>query len=225
MDHQKQNADKQDAAIKFVRIRLGVPELRGTGVSELRLIASVNESIKQAIDASANISLIAVNANLVAGRSGTDAAGFCIVANELRRFSDSMAASMLKWSGLIYELVRATAANRNQARRLYKLHAAARLSPKAAQAIVATRLRSEHALAVISTLNSERVIELQNLMSRAEKQHMTGVVIARSAMIESAYGGSMQPVLQQIAESIDAAIRRFTEHSAQVGNLMAKATA
>lgn len=202
------------------RVRLGTPELRGSGVSELTLIASVNEAIKQSISASENISLIAVNANLVAGRAGSRAAGFCVVAGELRKFSDSMAHTMQGWSTLIYELVRETARSRNQIRRLHLMQAAGRGSAKARETLVTTCERSRKELALTTELNSERVLELQGLIKRAEKQRMTGQVIARSAMIESAYGGAMRPVLEQIATSIDASIGNLTAYSSNVGHMM-----
>lgn len=204
------------------RVRLGTPELRGSGVSELTLIAKVNEAIKQSISASENISLIAVNANLVAGRAGSRAAGFCIVAGELRRFSDSMAKTMQGWSKLIYALVSETARSRNQIRLLHKLQAAGQCSPKAQAAIAAACERSRNELALTNAHNSVRVLELQGLIGRAEKQRVTGEVIARSAMIESAYGGAMRPVLEQIATSIDVSIGNLTAYSRNVGHMMNK---
>lgn len=76
-------------------------ELRSTGVSELSLIASVNEAIKCAIAASERIGLIAVNANLPAWRAGSNVAGFCVVANELRnlRANERADVSSLRSSG------------------------------------------------------------------------------------------------------------------------------
>lgn len=48
-----------ESGTRCTRMRLGTMELRSTGVSELSLIASVNEAIKCAIAASERISLIA----------------------------------------------------------------------------------------------------------------------------------------------------------------------
>lgn len=220
-----QRTEMHVSGVRRPRVRLGTPEMRGTGVSELTLIAAVNEAIKQSIAASESISLIAVNANLVAGRSGTRAAGFCVVAGELRRFSDNMARAMQGWSKLIYELVRETALSRNQIRLLNKLQEAARCSAKAEAAIAASRERSWNELDETTARNSVRVLELQGLISRAEKQRVTGVVIARSAMIESAYGGTMRPVLQQIASNIDASIGHLTAYSRNVGTMMQRVAA
>jgi methyl-accepting chemotaxis protein len=215
----EQNAGAQ------LRVRLGTVELRETGATELRLIAKVSEAIKQSIDASGKIGLVAVNANLVAGRAGDRAAGFCVVAGELRRFSDGMAKSMQGWSKLIYELVRETAHSRNQARSLVLLRATGRCSPKAQEAIAAACERSRSALDVFTQGNSARVIELQGLIHRAEKQRVTGEVIARSALIESAYGGAMQQILQQIAKEIDSGLGEFISFSRKVGETMGRVSA
>lgn len=204
------------------RVRLGTAALRGTGITELRLIAEVNEAIKLSLVSSGKIGLIAVNANLVAGRAGSRAAGFCVVASELRRFSDSMAATMQGWSHLIYALVRETAHSRNQARYLAKLQATGKISTKAQEAIAAAYTRSRHELELVTQGNSERVLELQNLIHRTEKQRISGVVIARSAMIESAYGGAMERVLLQIAKDIDTSLAEFIASSRNVANLMHK---
>lgn len=211
-----------ESSTRRLRLRLGTPELRGSGMSELILIAAVNEAIKQSISASENISLIAVNANLVAGRAGNRAAGFCVVAGELRRFSDSMARTMQGWSSLIYALVSETARSRNQIRLLHKLQLTAKYSAKAQAAIELACERSRNALALTNAHNSQRVLELQGLIQRAEKQRVTGEVIARSAMIESAYGGAMRPVLQQIATGIDISIGNLTAYSRNVGRMMNK---
>src|ERR1017187_314980 len=111
-----QSREMNESATRSDRMRLGTEELRGGGVSELSLIASMNEAIKHSIAASESITMIAVNANLMSGRAGARAAGFGVVACELRRFSDSMAKTMQGWSGLIYALVQGTARSRNQAR-------------------------------------------------------------------------------------------------------------
>ncbi|HEX5339155.1 MAG TPA: hypothetical protein VFW53_12025 [Gallionella sp.] len=202
------------------RVRLGTPAHRGTGITELRLIAMVNEAIKQAIGASENISLIAVNASLVARRAGSGAEGYCVVAGELRVFSERMAKTMQGWSELIFALVRETARSRNQARYLAKLRATGKYSDKAQQAISAAYMRNRHTLALLTQENSVRVIELQSLIRRTEKQRVTGEVIARSAMIESAYGGEMRVALQQVAKEIDAGIASFTAFSQQVAKQM-----
>ena len=202
------------------RIRLGAPELRGTGANELILIAAVNEAIKQAIRASASIGMMAVNANLFAGRAGEGAAGFCVVASELRRYSDSTAKTMQGWSVLIHALVDVTAMSRNQIRRLKKLQEAQSCSPAAQAAIATACERSWMELKATTERNSALVIELQGMIRRTLKLRVTGEVIARSAKIESAYGGAMQHVLQQIADGIDASIGDLNLYTQDVGRLI-----
>lgn len=223
MDTRNENTTSPPAQSK--RVRLGNVGMRKTGVSELSLIASVNEAIKQSILASQNINMIAVNANLKAVRAGKRAAGFGVVAGELRRFSDNMAQTMQGWSGLIYDLVNRTAQSRNQARRMRTLLAAGRCSPKAQQVIAAASQRSREKLDAMTSLNSEKVLALRTMIIRAEKQYIAGEMIARSSLIESAYGGTMRPVLHQMATEIDASIARFNVHSQNVGKLMQRVAA
>ena len=208
-----------------VRVRLGRPELRGSGVGELTLIAGVNETIKHAITASRGISLIAINAGLVAGRAGSRARGFGVVAKELRDFSERMSAGMSGWSDLICNVVRETARDRTQAHQLYKLQDTARRSPKAQAAIAAACARSQARLEEITRRNSVQVFELLRLVQRTEKQRMAGQLIARSAVIEAAHGGAMRGAMQQMSSEIGAAIARFSERSEAVGQSMRKAVA
>lgn len=204
------------------RVRLGLAELRGSGVNELILIARVNEAIKLAIAASEAITLIAVNANLVARRAGKSAAGFCVVAAELRHFSDGIATMMQGWSDLIYALVDATAISRNQIRSLKKLLEASDCSEEARLALMHACEVSRQALHATNIGNSARVIELQRMIVRAQKLRVTGELIARSAMIESAYGGQMRAVLQQIACDIAVSISELNKHTKDVGHLINK---
>ncbi len=207
------------------RVRLGTSELRDTGTNELILIARVNEAIKLAIRASEAITLIAVNANLVARRAGDSATGFCVVAGELRRFSHGIAAMMQGWSELIYALVDATANSRNQIRCLNGLRAAGDCSEEARLALALAAETSRQALHATNIGNSEKVIELQRMIVCAQKLRVTGELIARSAMIESAYGGQMRQVLQQIAGDIAASIAELNSHTAEVAHLIGKVNA
>jgi methyl-accepting chemotaxis protein len=210
----------QQSTSNIRRVRLGTIELRNSGKNELTLITSVNEIIKLAITASEAISLISVNANLVAGRAGKGAAGFGVVAGELRRYSERMSGNMQRWSTLIYALVEATANSRNQIRRLIKLEATGRLSPETNLAINDARVRCRRELDDRNERNSVMVRELQSLIRRAQKMRVTGEVIARSSMIESAYGGGMQSVLKQIADAINENVRDLNAYTREVGELI-----
>lgn len=214
--------EQNETGTRRARVRLGTPELRGTGKTELALIVEVNEAIKASIAASESISLIAVNANLLAGRAGDRASGFCVVAGELRRFSNNMAQTNQGWAKLIFELVRETALNRNQSRYFNLLKMTGRCSDKAQAAIAEARERSLNELLTTTAHNSERVLELQGLIKRAEKHRMLGVMIARSAMIESSYGGALRPVLQQIATDIDDSIEILNSNGQKVVLMMSR---
>ncbi len=220
-----QEMNKSKCVSAPTRVRLGTPEMRGTGVSELNLISAVNETIKDAVIASEQISLIAINASLTAGRAGNRAAGFCVVATELRHFSERMAADMGSWSKVIYEVVRETAEGRRQGHRLYKLQETGRLSEKACAALQGAMAQSHRSLDATTARNSCRVRELLAMIARTEKKYMTGGAIARSALIEAAYGGSFQPVLKQIAETIGKSLERFTHFGERVSHTLGRAIA
>lgn len=208
-----------------VRVRLGTPEMRGTGKTELSLIAAVNESVKEAIAVSQSIDLIAINASLIAGRAGSRAAGFCVVATELRRYSESMAADMRRWSNLIEGVVHVTAQGRRQAHILYKLQDTAKRSEKAGAAIAAACEHGRCTLDETTVQTSDEVKALLDLIHRSEKQHLTGGMIARSALIEAAYGGTMEVVLRQIAMSIGDSMVNFAQFSEHIKQQMQRAIA
>jgi hypothetical protein len=96
------------------------------------------------------------------------------------------------------------------------------LSAKAGAALAQALARCDGEFSAANESKSVRVIELQSLIRRAEKQRVIGEVIARSAMIESAYGGIMQPILQQIAKSIDVSVGNLTVHVRDVGQVTGK---
>jgi hypothetical protein len=181
-------------------------------MSELQLIAATNEEIKSVVRIAEKISLIAVNALLVARQAGQHAVGFGVVARELRMSSERMAASMLSQASLIGRLVMATARRRSQMRRLDNLNATGRCSQQAQASLnAACQRRQDELSAVVRSITTLRH-ELRNVMVRTSKQCAIGMVIARSATIEAAYGGAMQAVLRQIAVGIEACFHDLSAH-------------
>ncbi|MDO8699329.1 MAG: hypothetical protein Q7J75_02720 [Rhodoferax sp.] len=181
-------------------------------MSELQLIAAANEKIKNILRVAENISLISVNAILVARQADGHAVGFGVVARELRMSSERMAAAMLGLSSLIGRLVIATARSRSQARRLNNLNATGHCSKQARASISAACQRSLTDLSAMAKTVKALRHELLSVISSTGKQCAVGMVIARSAAIEAAYGGAMQPVLRQIAVGIEASISDLSVH-------------
>ncbi|MFU8788848.1 MAG: hypothetical protein ACNA7G_07445 [Methylobacter sp.] len=180
-------------------------------MNELKAIVEINEEIKSIVYAAENISLTATNAMLVARQAGANAVGFSVVARELRMFSETMAAAMLGLSKLIYRQVVLTASKRHRSRSVILLTLAGTYSDLAQTRIAPACARSQADVFEIERLISEMRRELQITIRRTAKQCATGLVIARSAGIEAAHGGTMAPVLRQIAQGVEEVVGTIAE--------------
>lgn len=181
-------------------------------MSELQTISRMNEDIKHVQRIAEDISLIAVNAMLVARQAGDRAVGFGVVTRELRITSDRMAATMLGLSSLIYQLVVTTARGRSLARRRDTLGMTGKGSAQAGISIAAARQKSQNDEGDCAQSIKALIYELHGVVNRTGKQCASGMVITRSATVEAAYGGTMQPLLRQIAVSFEASIGELTAH-------------
>lgn len=181
-------------------------------MTELQLIAAANEEIKSIVGVAENISLISVNAMLVARQAGGHAVGFGVVARELRMSSERMAAAMLGLSSLIGRMVTATARSRSQTRHMNTLNATGRCSQQAQVSIDVACQRSQADLSTVAKSVAALAHELRSIIVRTGKQCAVVMVIARSATIEAAYGGAMQAVLRQIAVGVEASISQLSTH-------------
>lgn len=181
----------------------------GPDAGNLALIAQANEGIKQVRRLAEDISLIATNAMLVARRAGDSAVGFRVVARELRSTSDRMASAMEGLGVLVYQLVLATARCRGSCHRTRTLDATAGYAAQAAAAIGSTLRGSRHRMTLCQGGLYAMVRELDAAVRRTGRHCDNGIVIARSAAIEAVYGGTMQPLLRQIAEHFEASIERL----------------
>ena len=168
-------------------------------MNELRAIAEINQEIKAIVYAAGNISLTATNAILIANQAGRNAVGFCVVARELRMFSEKMAIAMHGLSGLIYQQVAATAGKRHLAHNLGLLNKVGDYGGLAQTRIAPACARSQADLDEMERFITHLMQGLQVTITGIEKQCATGLVIARSAGIEAAYGGSMAEVLHMIS--------------------------
>jgi hypothetical protein len=168
-------------------------------MNELKAIVETNEEIKGIVYAAENISLTATNAILVARQAGINAVGFSVVARELRMFSEMMAIACKGLSGLIYQLVAAIAGKRYRSRNLDLLNKTGTYGGLAQTRIASACARSQADVDEMERRIEDMLHEVQVAMGRIEKQCATGLVIARSAGIEAAYGRSLAEVLRQIA--------------------------
>ncbi|MGZ5008635.1 MAG: hypothetical protein ACXWFI_13365 [Methylobacter sp.] len=175
-------------------------------MNELKAIASINEEIKSILYAAENISLTAINAMLVAKKAGINAVGFGVVAHELQIFSEKMAVAMQKLSKLICRQVIVTANKRHRARNLIFLTLAGAHGELAQTRVTSACMRGQAEMHDMERVIAGLLRELQIMMERTARQCASGLVIARSARIESAHGGMMTPVLRQIAQDVEDAV-------------------
>ena len=66
--------------------------------TELSRVVKANEDIKKVIRISSGVNLVALNAMLVAKRSGERSRGFAVVSSELRVFSRKLEGAMTGWA-------------------------------------------------------------------------------------------------------------------------------
>lgn len=179
-------------------------------MNELKNIAEINEEIKHIITLAEDISLTATNAILVARQAGVNAVGFSVVARELRLFSEKIALEMQTLSQLIYKQVILTATKRHKLRNLTTLNKAS-ANYEITQTYLATAcIQGQVDLDAIEQRVAEIVILLRTAIKRIIKQCASGIVIVRSAEIESAHGGTMTFALRQVAHDIEGFVSRIT---------------
>lgn len=179
-------------------------------MNELKVIAEINEEIKRIIDLAEDISLTATNAILVARQAGSNAVGFSVVARELRLFSDKITLAMQSLSELIYQQVVITATKRNRLRSVFKLNQASTHNELAKMLLEAACAGCQSEVNEMENTIAEILKALRIAMKRAVKQCASGMVIARSAEIESAHGGDMTIQLRQVAHSVEDVVHNIT---------------
>ncbi|MDD5216248.1 MAG: hypothetical protein PHQ03_12045 [Methylococcales bacterium] len=194
-------------------------------MNELKIIAEINEEIKKIIDLAEDISLTATNAILIARQAGSNAVGFSVVARELRMFSDKIATAMQELSQLIYQQVSITATKRNRLRSVLKLNQASARHELAQTRLASACVRSQSEVDEMERVISNILKSLQIAMKRTVKQCASGMVIARSAGIESAHGGEMTIALRQVAQSVENVVNNIAIRIKKLGIQLTEVTA
>ena len=193
-------------------------------MNELKVIANINEEIKRIIDLAEDISLTATNAILVARQAGSNAVGFSVVARELRMFSDKIAKAMQELSQLIYQQVAITATKRNRLRSVIKPNQASALNELAKTRLASACECSQSEIDEMESVISGILNSLQIAMKRTVKQCASGMVIARSAGIESAHGGEMTLALHQVAQSVEDIVNNIAMRIKNLGIQLTEVT-
>lgn len=186
-------------------------------MNELKIIAEINEEIKRIIDLAEDISLTATNAILIARQAGENAVGFSVVARELRMFSDKIATAMQELSQLIYQQVTITATKRNRLRNVIKLNQASADNELAQTRLASACVRSQSEVDEMEIVISGIIKSLRIAMKRTVKQCASGMIIARSAGIESAHGGEMTIALRQVAQDVENVVNNIAVRIKKLG--------
>jgi methyl-accepting chemotaxis protein len=175
---------------------------------ELRRIVRTNEEIKSVVATAFKINLMAMNAIFLAKRAGQTALGFGVLSNELRRFAMDLQKQMSMLREMTYGSVATVTALVKQARLNRVLERARKESSGTGRSLIEEFLRTRHGLAYarhreqIAALNRR----LTQMISDTAQLVELGSVLARSAKIEAAYGGSFSAALMQVSSDFERTI-------------------
>jgi hypothetical protein len=169
--------------------------------SDLRRIVRINEEIKTIVATAFRINLMALNAIFLAKRAGQAALGFGVLSNELRGFAVALGDNMNELRRMTFSSVVAVTAMVKRARLERILECTDRQSDGKAQALLATRRRG------CDADDMKRIQrELQQRLDDTARLIELGAILARSAKIEAAYGGTFSAPLTQVSTEFDSII-------------------
>jgi hypothetical protein len=169
----------------------------------LHRVVKANEDIKKVIRISSGVNLVALNAMLIAKRSGERSRGFAVVSSELRLFSRNLEGSMTGLGELIFGLVRDAAAMQRQ--RQHHSHFVAIMSKnhQLSKVVVPAIARVEARIGCIEEDIGRDWHKLRLQLGRILQLCESGRSLSRSAKIEAVYGGDMSATLKQVANQIE----------------------
>jgi hypothetical protein len=169
----------------------------------LNRAVSINESLKQVIEISSQINIVAMNAILIAKRAGPQSAGFRIVAMELRLFSRKIEDLMGFLGGLIFQLVHRVAELRKLEKRLSLLSDTMSKNTVSEERL-AHSFQQRHTVYIdkkaLAQIDWE---QLEKEIFRSLALCSAGSMLSHNGRIEAAYGGSMLADMQQVASRIE----------------------
>ncbi|KAB2967447.1 chemotaxis protein [Zoogloea sp.] len=173
--------------------------VKARGSSELARIVRVNEEIKAIVATAFRINLMALNAIFLAKRAGNAALGFGVLSNELRRFAQDLTRNMSSLrdmtSGSVGSVTGVVQYQRNSA----ILAEAIRLSGEGVPGAREARRRGAARLSAQQGKLRALDIRLRSAVEETQQLVELGGVLARSAKIEAAYGGTFSPALMQVS--------------------------
>jgi methyl-accepting chemotaxis protein len=181
-----------------------VSQVAGTG-GELRRIVRINEEIKSVVATAFKINLMAMNAIFLAKRAGQAALGFSVLSNELRRFATDLQQQM----EVLREMTHGSVASVTALVKTERLNRVVdRMRNEVtgqARAMIDRYLRNRQTTSFV--LHQEAIATQnrrlgQTIADTAQLVEL-GSVLARSAKIEAAYGGSFSAALMQVSSDFE----------------------
>lgn len=171
--------------------------------SDLHRVVKVNEEIKKVIRVSSEVNLVALNAMLIAKRSGEKSRGFRVVSSELRVFSRKLDEVMNSLGALVFGLINDAASIRKQARTCRYLLTTMDQGGSTKELLAPIISRKEEEMRGTGQVIQRDWDKLLLQLNRALQLCEMGDALSRSAKIEAVYGGDMSPTLKQVANQID----------------------
>ena len=178
-------------------------------ILSLSWMVQVNEEIKKVTNLSFGVNLVALNAMLVSKRAGERSRGFGVVSSELRIFSSKLREAMSGLGLRIFDLVNEVAAMQKQSHERDHLQRAMRQGDEMREFIGASFVRKEEALLQLTQSMEHERNHLLRHISRTLQLCDMGTALARSAKIESVYGGDMSDTLKQVSGQIEGTIEEI----------------
>ena len=170
-----------------------------SSTGELARIVRVNEEIKAIVATAFRINLMALNAIFLAKRAGNAALGFGVLSNELRRFAQDLTRHMATLRDMTSGSVGSVTGVVQHQRASAILSAAIRLSGDDVPGVREARRRGTMRLAEQQARLRALDLRLRAAVEETQQLVELGGVLARSAKIEAAYGGSFSPALMQVS--------------------------
>jgi hypothetical protein len=176
---------------------------------DLRRVVKASEAIKKVIRISSGVNLVALNAMLIAKRSGERSRGFAVMSSELRVFSRKLEVAMNELGTLIFELVQDAAAMQKQLHEYNHLRATLERGHQMRIRVEPVLARKEEKMSGIGVVLRRDWKNFQLQLNCVLQLCETGGFLSRSAKIEAVYGGIMSATLKQVANKIEETVHEI----------------
>lgn len=173
--------------------------------ADLRSVVAVNEQIKRVVGIAFSVDISALNATLLAVKSGRRALGFGIVAHEMRIFSRSLAAIMKEISALTFESVRTVSSMLKGARYMRVLERVD-LDGAFAKKLEVIKRRHRSDLETSQHLLEELRAKIGALVEGAKDECSFGSAVSRIAKVEATYADDNRSSLEETSRDFDVSI-------------------